>query len=535
MQRRAAAALSPVWPGCAVTELRPLPGGASSLTFVAEVTGAPPGPAGAPRDRVVVKMAPPGLAPLRNRDVLRQARVLRALELVPDVAVPAVHAADSGDPPQTPPLFVMDYVAGESYEPLLTAHGSRGDPPPDDQVAARALAAVRMLAALHGQDAAQLGLADEPAITLPEEYAKWAKALATCDLSDDEALLERECRARLERGASRSRCRRRCCTVTGGSATCNAVGQQVRAVIDWEIWSIGDPRTDLAWMMMWASPDNPGASSPAAFMIAPQQLLAWYEEAAGRDVDELGWVAGLIRYKSAATTALLVKNAEQARRGRRARRAHAPQHQRHAGLGPRRSCHEQRPADPGWNGVTDSFLLTGKVALVTGGSRGLGREMVRAFARAGADVVIASRDAGVVRGTRQRDRRQRPAGLRWPSAATSATGTSCQAFLDAVYDRFGRLDVLVNNAGKSPLYPALAEVDERMWDSVLAVNLKGPFRLTALAGQRMAAGDGGSIINISSTRRRASRGRACCRTPRPKPVSTRSRPGSPWPTARTSG
>ena len=71
--------------------------------------------------------------------------------------------------------------------------------------------------------------------------------------------------------------------------------------------------------------------------------------------------------------------------------------------------------------------------------------------------------------------------------------------LDAAYDRFGRLDVLVNNAGKSPLYPSLTEVDERLWDSVLAVNLKGPFRLTALAGARMAAGDGGSIINISST------------------------------------
>jgi NAD(P)-dependent dehydrogenase (short-subunit alcohol dehydrogenase family) len=148
--------------------------------------------------------------------------------------------------------------------------------------------------------------------------------------------------------------------------------------------------------------------------------------------------------------------------------------------------------------AADRFGLAGKVALVTGGSRGLGREMVLAFAHAGANVVITSRNvescaqlaAEVERDT---DR--------------SALAHGCHVghwdelpgLLDAAYERFGRLDVLVNNAGKSPLYPSLADVDERLWDSVLAVNLKGPFRLTALAGARMAAADGGSIINISST------------------------------------
>jgi NAD(P)-dependent dehydrogenase (short-subunit alcohol dehydrogenase family) len=148
--------------------------------------------------------------------------------------------------------------------------------------------------------------------------------------------------------------------------------------------------------------------------------------------------------------------------------------------------------------VTDRFLLTGKVALVTGGSRGLGREMARAFAEAGADVVIASRDAGACADLAAEIEAQ---------TGRAALAVGCHVghwdelpgLLEAAYDRFGRLDVLVNNAGKSPLYPSLAEVDERMWDSVLAVNLKGPFRLTALAGQRMAEGDGGSIINISST------------------------------------
>ena len=148
--------------------------------------------------------------------------------------------------------------------------------------------------------------------------------------------------------------------------------------------------------------------------------------------------------------------------------------------------------------VTERFLLTGKVALVTGGSRGLGREMVRGFALAGADVVIASRNV---------ESCAELAGEIEAETGRSALAVGCHVgrwdelpgLLDAAYDRFGRLDVLVNNAGKSPLYPSLADVDERMWDSVLAVNLKGPFRLTTLAGQRMAAAGGGSIINISST------------------------------------
>jgi NAD(P)-dependent dehydrogenase (short-subunit alcohol dehydrogenase family) len=147
--------------------------------------------------------------------------------------------------------------------------------------------------------------------------------------------------------------------------------------------------------------------------------------------------------------------------------------------------------------VTDRFLLTGKVALVTGGSRGLGREMVRAFARAGADVVIASRNAdSCAQLARQVEEDTGRSAL--PVGCHVGHWDELPGLLDAAYDRFGKLDVLVNNAGKSPLYPSLADVDERLWDSVLAVNLKGPFRLTALAGQRMVAADGGSIINISS-------------------------------------
>ena len=300
-QRRTAAALRSVWPGCEVRDLRPLPGGASSLTFAAEV-------ADGRRDRVVVKMAPPGLPPLRNRDVLRQARVLQALARVPGVLVPTVYASDPGDPPGTPPLFVMDYVEGESYEPLLTILDPGTSRPSDTDVERRAMSAVRMLARLHQQEATALGLAGEAPMSLPDECAKWARALASCSLTDEETRLETECRRRLERSQPAPAAP----VVLHGDwrlGNMQCVGPEVRAVIDWEIWSVGDARTDLAWMMMWASPGNPGTSIRDAFMPAPQQLLAWYEAATGGRVPELDWVQGLIRYKSAAVSALLVKNA----------------------------------------------------------------------------------------------------------------------------------------------------------------------------------------------------------------------------------
>src|SRR6185295_6072351 len=73
-----------------------------------------------------------------------------------------------------------------------------------------------------------------------------------------------------------------------------------------------------------------------------------------------------------------------------------------------------------------------------------------------------------------------------------------ESLVELAYARFGHIDVLVNNAGMSPLYPSLVEISEELYDKVLAVNLKGPFRLATLVGARMAAGNGGSIINVSS-------------------------------------
>ncbi|MFL5843478.1 MAG: SDR family NAD(P)-dependent oxidoreductase [Solirubrobacteraceae bacterium] len=147
--------------------------------------------------------------------------------------------------------------------------------------------------------------------------------------------------------------------------------------------------------------------------------------------------------------------------------------------------------------MSDLFDLTGKVALVTGGSRGLGREMVLAFARAGADVVISSRK---LEACEEVAREVEALGRRaLPVAAHAGRWVDLDALADRAYEEFGRIDVLVNNAGMSPLFDSLEELPEDLFDKVMAVNFKGPFRLASVVGTRMAAGDGGSIINVSST------------------------------------
>lgn len=141
--------------------------------------------------------------------------------------------------------------------------------------------------------------------------------------------------------------------------------------------------------------------------------------------------------------------------------------------------------------------LTGKVALVTGGSRGLGREMVLAFARCGADVVIASRKLDACEELAKEV--EATTGRRaLPYATNVSDWGQVEELADATYEHFGRLDVLVNNAGMSPVYDGVGNITEALYRKVIDVNLTGPFRLTAIVGERMAAAGGGSIIMVSS-------------------------------------
>src|SRR3712207_5399981 len=148
--------------------------------------------------------------------------------------------------------------------------------------------------------------------------------------------------------------------------------------------------------------------------------------------------------------------------------------------------------------IASLFDLRGKVALVTGGSRGLGHEMVLAFAHAGADVIIASRKLDACERAAE-EVRQRTGRRALPVACHVGEWEQVEQLAKTAYAEFGRVDILVNNAGMSPIYDHVVNVSEALYDKVLDVNLKGPFRLTALIGTRMVEGEGGSIIMVSST------------------------------------
>jgi NAD(P)-dependent dehydrogenase (short-subunit alcohol dehydrogenase family) len=141
-----------------------------------------------------------------------------------------------------------------------------------------------------------------------------------------------------------------------------------------------------------------------------------------------------------------------------------------------------------------TFRCDGKVVVVTGASKGLGRAMALGFAEAGADVVVSSRKLEACEVVAEEVR----AFGRRALAVACHVGQwdDCEALIERTVDEFGRIDVLVNNAGIAPVPPSLLGVTEELFDKTFAVDLKGPLRLTALAAEHMAPGS--TVINISS-------------------------------------
>jgi aminoglycoside phosphotransferase (APT) family kinase protein len=291
----------PRWrPGAAVEEVAPLTGGASSLTYVVTVSGVP-----TEERRFVLKVAPPGLEPVRNRDVLRQARLLAALERAGGVRTPRLLLQDEGDPPAVPPYLGMSLVPGECVEPVLTPVAER---PAVDEVRARAFDAARALAELHSVKPADLGLTGEPVVSLDQEIDRWTKAFETvpAELQGEYVtcaeLLHATTPAPMEPVVNHGDYRL-------GNTLCQ--DGRVTAIIDWEIWSVGDPRVDVTWLTFFTDEAAHPAAEPgkAAGTPTKAELISAYEHWAGWALPDMEWFDALTKYKEAAATGLLLKRA----------------------------------------------------------------------------------------------------------------------------------------------------------------------------------------------------------------------------------
>ena len=290
-------------PGSVVDDIRPLTGGMSSLTFSATVCG----DAAASAD-IVLKVAPPGLEPVRNRDVLRQATLLRALHGRPGLRVPAALFEDAGHPPEVPPFVAMPLVAGECFEPLLEP---RDASPPPEVIRARAFEAVRMLVAMHRLVPGEIGLGAEPIVTLADEIDRWNRVFAVvpADLRGEHERCARRLHATAPEALAPA-------VIHGdyrlGNILCD--GEHVEAIIDWEIWAVSDPRIDLSWLSFFTDEAGHPATSSAEPCGMPTfaELVQSYETERGRALTDLDWFLALTRFKEASATALLIKRGRKA-------------------------------------------------------------------------------------------------------------------------------------------------------------------------------------------------------------------------------
>ena len=265
------------FPGRPVGPLRTLAGGHSGLTYTATVGEC----------RYVVKAVPPAERPVGRNDMLHQARVLRALAGT-SVPVPAVVAVDD----EQPAWFAMEFVEGAAVEPVLDEHDL-----PGELAAGRMTGSARVLRRLHELDAAALALDAPPPRDAAAELAQWSRVLRAVpdELRPGSERLLRRLAGAVPAGLPPV-------LVHGdfrlGNVLCR--GERVVAVVDWEIWSVGDPRTDLGWFLLFADHRNfPALGRPVAGLPEEQTLVAAYLDGAA-EPPALAWFGALCRMKMAA-------------------------------------------------------------------------------------------------------------------------------------------------------------------------------------------------------------------------------------------
>lgn len=257
-----------------VSEVTPIVGGHSGLTYRVDTDG----PA------YVVKAVPEGQRPIGRHDMMRQARILRALADTP-VPVPAVAVVDE----TAPAWFAMELVPGDSLEPVLD------DPPvPPKRAARRMRAAAGLLKTLHAVPVDSIPT-DAAPLSPEDELARWARTMGAVppELVPRAEELQRRLAEDVPAALPVT-------LVHGDFRLGNIIadGDDLAALIDWEIWSLGDPRVELGWFLVFADGTNfPGAGRVVPGLPGADELRGIYTETPLRDVD---WFDALGRFKMAA-------------------------------------------------------------------------------------------------------------------------------------------------------------------------------------------------------------------------------------------
>jgi streptomycin 6-kinase len=263
--------------GQPVGPLEPLAGGHSGLTYTVAV-----GP-----DRHVVKAVPPAERPVGRNDMLRQAQVLRALAAT-TVPVPEVAVVDETQPA----WFAMTFVEGEAIEPVLDQHHL-----PADLVHVRMIEATRVLRRLHRLDPTMLDLGHPMPRRAADELQLWSRTMHAVP-----AELRPGAEDLLERLAAHVPDDLPPVLLHGDFRLGNVLCQDMRvaAVVDWEIWSVGDPRVDLGWFVLFADDRNfPSLGAAVPGMPAPADLLESYVDGSP-PLPAMDWFHALGRMKMAA-------------------------------------------------------------------------------------------------------------------------------------------------------------------------------------------------------------------------------------------
>jgi len=144
----------------------------------------------------------------------------------------------------------------------------------------------------------------------------------------------------------------------------------------------------------------------------------------------------------------------------------------------------------------EKFRVDGKVALITGGSRGIGKAIALALAEAGADVALASRKLPELEATAEEIHKMGRKAV--PVQANVRHLPEIDNLVKKTMEEFGRIDILVNNAGTNPVFGSIFKMDETVWDIIMGLNLKGYFFLSQAVAKIMCDKGGGTIINTAS-------------------------------------